>query len=74
MAWYIMSRDTPPPLRKMGGSRVGKVVKVGEYCGNITTGNKLQMVRLDKINYRAVCVINYSMAMLYRVLTALRID
>ena len=55
MAWYIMSRDTPPPLRKMGGSRVGKVVKVVEYRGNkITTGNKLQMVRLDKINYRAV--------------------
>ena len=54
MTWYVMSRDTPPPLRKMGGSRVGKVFKVGEYCGNITTGNKLQMVRLDKINYRAV--------------------
>ena len=55
MAWYIMSRDTPPPLRKMGGSRVGKVFEVVEYCGNkITTGNKLQMVRLDKINYRAV--------------------
>ena len=55
MAWYIMSRDTPPPLRKMGGSRVGKVFEVVEYCGDkITTGNKLQMVRLDKINYRAV--------------------
>ena len=55
MAWYIMSRDTPPPLRKMGGSRVGKVFEVVEYRGNkITTGNKLQMVRLDKINYRAV--------------------
>ena len=45
MAWYIMSRDTPPPLRKMGGSRVGKVFEVGEFCVNkITTGNKLQMV------------------------------
>ena len=55
MAGYIMSRDTPPPLRKMGGSRLGKVFEVGEYCVNkITTGNKLQMVRLDKINYRAV--------------------
>ena len=55
MAWYIMSRDTPPPLRKMGGSRVGKVFEVVEYCGDkINTGNKLQMVRLDKINYRAV--------------------
>ena len=32
MAWYIMSRDTPPPLRKMGGSRVGKVLEVVEYC------------------------------------------
>ena len=52
MAWYIMSRDTPPPLRKMGGSRVGKVFEVVEY--KITTGNKLQMVRLGKINYRAV--------------------
>jgi hypothetical protein len=31
MAWYILSRDTPPPLRKMGGSRVGKVFEVGEY-------------------------------------------
>ena len=50
-----MSRDTPPPLKKMGGSRVGKVCEVVEYCGDkITTGNKLQMVRLDKINYRAV--------------------
>jgi hypothetical protein len=28
-----MSRDTPPPLRKMGGARVGKVVKVVEYRG-----------------------------------------
>ena len=55
MAWYILSRDTPPPLRKMGGSRVGKVFGVVECCGDkITTGNKLQMVRLDKINYRAV--------------------
>ena len=45
MAWYIMSRDTPPPLRKMGGSRVGKVFEVVESCvDTMTTGNKLRMV------------------------------
>ena len=44
MAWYIMSRDTPPPLRKMGGSRVGKVLEVVESCvDKMTTGNKLRM-------------------------------